>query len=138
MLKKDLSILFLLVSCLTLGCSQADQQSQGQEKKSAISFETTEYDYGNIMQGSDGTCAFVFTNTGDAPLLLTNVRSSCGCTIPEWPKKPIRPGNKATIKVRYNTRVIGGFSKTISVYSNAGDTPVVLHIKGRVEEAETE
>ena len=92
MLKKDLSILFLLVSCLTLGCSQADQQSQGQEKKSAISFETTEYDYGNIMQGSDGTCAFVFTNTGDAPLLLTNVRSSCGCTIPEWPKKPIRPG----------------------------------------------
>jgi hypothetical protein len=84
--------------------------------------------------GGDGTCEFIFKNTGKDPLVLKNVRSSCGCTIPQWPKEPIKKGEQGKIKVRYNTRITGTFSKSISVYSNAGNMPVVLVIKGKVEE----
>ena len=79
--------------------------------------------------------AFVFKNTGKEPLILKNVRSSCGCTVPEWPKEPIKRGSKGTIKVSYNTRITGSFSKSITVYSNAEGEPVVLKIKGKVDAA---
>ena len=135
-MKKLLSISALVAFYMALSCSQTPQPTADQKERAVIEFETTEHDFGNIPRGGDGTYEFVFKNTGEAPLILTNVRSSCGCTVPEWPKKPIKKGKEASIKVRYNTRIIGGFSKSITVYSNAGDTPVVLRIKGRVEDTE--
>jgi len=116
-----------------MSCSQTPDNSQG-KSSAAISFETTKHDFGTIAEGGDGTFEFVFKNTGKDPLVLNNVRSSCGCTVPEWPKEPILKGEKGKIKVSYNTRITGSFSKTISVYTNAGD-PVVLSIKGKVEAA---
>jgi len=101
-------------------------------KEPEITFESLVHDYGNIMQGDNGTCEFVFKNTGKADLLLTNCRSSCGCTVPEWPKDPIAPGKKATIKVKYNTQRIGAINKSITVESNAINNRVVLNIKGNV------
>jgi hypothetical protein len=135
MMKKLLSITALVAFYITLSCSQTPRPAAGQKEVAAIEFETTEHDFGNIPQGGNGTYEFVFKNTGEAPLILANVRSSCGCTVPEWPKRPIKKGKEARIKVSYNTRIIGGFSKSISVYSNAGETPIVLKIKGKVEEA---
>jgi hypothetical protein len=98
-----------------------------------ISFETTLHDYGDIMLNSDGSFDFNFTNTGNEPLILSKPRSSCGCTIPSWPKEPILPGESNVIKVTYNTKKAGPFNKTVTVYSNAkGNSSVVLRIKGKV------
>ena len=97
-----------------------------------ISFEKMVHDYGTIEQGSDGGAEFVFTNTGKTPLVLSNVRASCGCTVPTWPKEPILPGAKSSIEVVYNTNIAGNFHKSITVSSNARNSEVVLSIKGNV------
>jgi hypothetical protein len=128
------SVLFVVATC-TMSCSQTPAASD--ENKAfgpAIEFKDTEHDFGTIQQGGDGAYSFVFTNTGTDPLILSNVRSSCGCTIPEWPHEPINAGQSSAILVKYDTKRIGAFNKSISVYSNAGgEAPIVLHIKGTVE-----
>jgi hypothetical protein len=99
-----------------------------------ITFSEQEHNYGNIQKGGDGNCEFVFTNEGNEPLILSNVKASCGCTTPSWTKEPIMPGKTGSIKVRYNTNNIGSFNKTITVTSNAVNSPrIVLKIKGKVE-----
>ena len=99
-----------------------------------IEFSELEHNYGTIQKGGDGNCEFTFTNNGNEPLILTNVRASCGCTTPSWTKEPIMPGKTGTIKVRYNTNNVGGFTKTITVTSNAvNNARIVLKIKGKVE-----
>lgn len=78
---------------------------------------------------------FEFTNTGNAPLVITKINSSCGCTVPEWPKEPIAPGKTGKIQVKYDTTRVGPIRKTITVLSNS-DTPTkVLKIKGTIIEA---
>jgi hypothetical protein len=134
-MKKVFSIIAFVAFYFTLSCSQTSQSVEAQKAGAAIEFEETEHDFGTIPQGSDGTYEFIFKNTGKEPLVLKNVRSSCGCTVPEWPKEPIKKGEKGKIKISYNTRITGTFSKSISVYSNTGGAPVVLVIKGKVEAA---
>lgn len=98
-----------------------------------VTFSEMEHNYGTIQKGGDGNCEFTFTNEGNEPLILSNVRASCGCTTPSWTKEPIMPGKTGTIKVRYNTNNVGGFTKTITVTSNAVNSPrLVLKIKGNV------
>jgi len=97
-----------------------------------ISFEKTSHDYGTVVQGSDGTCEFKFTNTGKEPLILSKPQSSCGCTVPTWPQEPILPGKSEVIKVTYNTQNIGPINKSVTVTSNAQTNRVVLTIKGNV------
>jgi hypothetical protein len=103
--------------------------------KAVITFDNLVHDYGSIYQGADGNCEFKFTNTGTDPLILSNVQTSCGCTIPSWPKEPILPGNSSVIKVNYTkTNNVGIISKQITVYSNAKNGTIVLNIKGTVLE----
>lgn len=97
-----------------------------------LSFDKTVHDYGQIEQHGDGKCEFKFTNTGKEPLILSNVRSSCGCTVPQWPRQPILPGDTETIYVKYDTKRVGIINKSIQVYSNASDSPLTLKIKGKV------
>ena len=109
------------------------QSTDGTDKSSAhIKFSGIVYDYGSIEQNSEGICEFKFTNEGKSPLILSNVRSSCGCTVPNWPRNPLGTGEEATIKVKYNTTRIGSFSKSITVYSNGSEQPIILRIKGKV------
>ena len=68
-----------------------------------ITFEKTTHDYGTVTKGGDGTCEFKFKNNGIEPLILSNVSSSCGCTVPEWPREPILKGKSASIKVMLDT-----------------------------------
>jgi hypothetical protein len=89
------------------------------------------YDYGTIIQYSEGKCEIKFYNTGNQPLVLSRVRSSCGCTVPNWPRQPILPGKSAVIKVKYDTKKTGPFNKSITVESNASK-PVSCRIKGKV------
>ena len=98
-----------------------------------ISFDTDTIDYGEITKGSDGVRTFTFENTGDAPLEIQGVRSSCGCTIPKKPEAPIAPGEKGEITVRYDTNRVGVFRKTITVNTNVPSSSIIaLKIKGNV------
>ncbi len=103
-----------------------------QEKQAKVEFKQAEINYGTINKGSDGTRIFEFTNTGDAPLIINRVKSSCGCTVPSKPTQPILPGKTDKIVVKYNTSHVGPFRKTITVYSNASNNVVILKIKGKV------
>lgn len=100
---------------------------------SEIVFDNVVHDFGKIPYASDGSTKFTFKNTGKSPLVLTNVQSSCGCTVPEWPKEPVEVGGSKFINVTYNTRRTGVFTKTITVYSNAKNGTVYLTIKGEIE-----
>lgn len=103
------------------------------QETAEITFKAEEIDYGKVKVGSDGVRVFEFTNTGKAPLVITNVSSSCGCTVPSWTKDPIAPGAKGKIEVKYDTNRVGPISKTVTVTSNAKQNPVKgLRIKGEV------
>ena len=98
-----------------------------------INFEIETIDYGEISKGSDGVRTFIFENTGNAPLEIQGVRSSCGCTIPKKPEVPIAPGDKGEITVRYDTNRVGVFRKTITVNTNVSSKAIIaLKIKGNV------
>jgi hypothetical protein len=98
-----------------------------------ITFDQTEHNFGTIKEGTLANHEFTFTNTGKAPLVLSNVRASCGCTTPEWSKEPIMPGGKGTIKASFNSfGRPGDFQKYITVNSNAPGE-ITLTIKGKVE-----
>jgi hypothetical protein len=103
-----------------------------------IKFEKELHSYGTLNQGDNGECEFVFTNTGKEPLIISNARASCGCTVPEWPKSPILPGKSDKIKVKYDTKRLGAFSKTITIESNARNSPVILKIDGNILAVPTE
>ena len=107
--------------------------SLAQESQAKITFKTETIDYGTIEKSSNGVRVFEFTNTGNAPLVITDVKSSCGCTIPKKPEKPIMPGENGVIEVKYDTKRVGPIRKTVTVYSNATEPIKALKIKGVVE-----
>jgi hypothetical protein len=129
---QNMKRLLTLVSVLLLTVAGLTAQNAQTAPADSIVFEKMVHDYGTITQGADGGCEFVFVNKGEKPLILSNVRASCGCTAPTWPKEPILPGQKGVIKVGYNTMIIGGFSKSVTVTSNAVNSNVNLIVKGNV------
>lgn len=124
-------MLILFVGLLSLGLS-------AQEKVAKIEFKTDVIDYGTIEKGSDGVRVFEFTNTGDAPLIISNVKSTCGCTVPKKPDGPIMPGETGEISVKYDTNRVNPIRKTITVTSNAETPTVALKIKGLVVDSSKE
>lgn len=101
-----------------------------------ISFDKTVFEYGNVKVGADGHRVFVIKNTGDKPLIISRVQASCGCTTPEWSQEPIMPGKTADLKVGYDTKIAGPFTKIIEVYSNDADNSrSTITIKGNVTDA---
>ncbi len=101
---------------------------QGEE----IWFEETVHNYGEIPEDGDGSWTFVFKNLGKEAIVINRVRSTCGCTVPVWPREPIEPEATGEITVKYNTAQTGTFFKSLYVYSSAGNSPVKLQIKGKV------
>ena len=119
----------LLVSLLSLN-------TYAQDTAAKIEFKEDTVDYGKIENGSNGVRTFTFTNTGNAPLVITNVKSSCGCTVPKKPTAPIAPGEKGEIEVKYDTKRTGFIRKTITVTSNATNVKngvSYLKIKGEIK-----
>ena len=116
-----------LVSQSTLSNSIIELIKQG-----IFKFETEVIDYGTIEQNSDGNRAFVFTNVGDAPIVISRVVGSCGCTVPTKPDGPIAPGESEEIKVRYATNRVGSFEKKVKIYSDAFGGEKIVIIKGNV------
>ncbi len=128
---KQLLTLSLLLSCI-FGISL-----KAQEPKAEIKFEKTVHDFGKFTENNSVmTCSFLFTNTGKAPLIITQCVASCGCTIPMYSDKPIAPGKTGTIKVTYNGkgRLPGQFKKIITVMTNASNKLTRLYIQGEMLE----
>lgn len=105
---------------------------ESQEKVAEVTFEKISIDYGIIDHGVDGKRTFNFKNTGTAPLIFNRIYSSCGCTIPKKPEKPILPGESGSIDVEYDTKRTGAFQKAITVNSNAVNSNIILRIKGEI------
>jgi hypothetical protein len=124
-----ISAVFLLALAL-VSCNQ--EEGKRAKGDAIITFAKTEYEYGEIPFKGDGDCKFTFRNTGKTPLVLTHVKSTCGCTIPEWPSEPIKAGKEGSIRVTYETNRVGTFRKSIYVYSNASNGVQRLYISGRV------
>jgi hypothetical protein len=132
-MKKIFSMLAMVV--LVAVVAKAQTQKVGGP---VMTFEKTEIDYGTIAQGADPLRKFVFKNTGTEPLVIKNARGSCGCTVPNYKKEPVKPGETAEIEVRYDTQRPGPFVKTVTIESNEGEQPRVLTIKGTVNEKKAE
>lgn len=98
-----------------------------------IVFEELVHDFGVLDKGADCSFDFHFKNTGKEPLILTNCQASCGCTTPVCPKEPIAPGASSSIRVKYDSNRVGVFNKSITISSNAKNSPLVLTIKGKIE-----
>lgn len=95
-------------------------------------FKAEVIDYGDIAKGSDGVRTFQFKNVGAEPLIIENVYSSCGCTVPTWTKAAVAPGKSGEIQVKYDTSRIGPIRRTITIYSNTDEPVRAVKIKGRV------
>lgn len=136
-------VLLTTISAMVLSIfsfsSKAQEVTTDMEAKPSladIAFDKEVHDYGNIKQGGNGVYEFKFKNTGKEPLIITSAHGSCGCTVPEWPKQPIKPGETSVIKVSYDTKRVGPINKTVTINSNAKTSAVkVLRITGNIEAA---
>jgi hypothetical protein len=136
-MKKVLLSLSLIFATSLVAYSQdkpATDQAKTPENPKApeITFDKELHDYGTIEQGANGVFEFKFTNTGKEPLIINNCKGSCGCTVPNWPKEPILQGASNVIKVSYDTKRVGAFSKTVTIMSNAKTANKTISIKGVV------
>jgi len=130
-MNKSLTIaLLFLAPILFFSCKSGTGKSM--HGQAGITFVDTLLEFGQMEFESNGQREFIFTNTGEAPLLLVRVKSTCGCTVPEWSKEPVNPGEEGRIQVIYDTRRIGRFRKSVYVYSNAAEGPRRLYLSGEV------
>ncbi|MCU0341518.1 MAG: DUF1573 domain-containing protein [Spirosomaceae bacterium] len=118
------SFLMLLVAGVVMASAVA----------AAFRWVETEHNFGQIKQGKPVTAEFAFTNTGEAPLVISKAYGSCGCTGVDYPKEPIMPGAKGIIKATFNAAAKGAFNKTVTIESNAETGFTTLNIKGEVTE----
>ena len=136
-MKKLILYSFFALAAMFASQAQTTPPPAPENKNQAeIKFEEEKFDFGNIKEGELATHFFKFKNTGTVPLILSNLTVQCGCTTPEWPKEPIKPGQTAVIKVVYNTQGRhGAFSKQVTVNSNGKTSMILLTITGNVEPA---
>ncbi|HAS43296.1 MAG TPA: DUF1573 domain-containing protein [Microscillaceae bacterium] len=134
-MKKQLFILLALVVAVAgIFAFTTSNSSVGSKTVDGPKFKWDKkvHNFGKIKQGVPVETSFEFTNSGTAPLIITNVGTSCGCTVPKYPKEPVMPGQTKKIEVKYNAAAMGNFSKTITITSNAENPTTVLFIKGEV------
>lgn len=115
--------------------TEATKEKKAKKKKEPITFQTMAIEANNISYGVDTTFTFTFKNTGKEPIIVSNVQTSCGCTKAKSPEAPVAPKKSAEIAVKYDTKRVGAFTKTITVTTNVSE-PIVLTIKGTVKPAD--
>lgn len=102
------------------------------DKAASIKWTNQQISIGEIPQGKPVTFEFVFTNTGKEPVLITDVKASCGCTTPDYSKSPVKPGEKGSVKAVYNAAAVGAFTKNVTVTLSGDPNPVILTLSGTV------
>lgn len=134
---------FLLITMVGVGFGQlsCDNRQQAETSKAVVSEKMPKltfaekgiYDFGDLTEGDTVEHTFAFTNTGQFPLIINNITASCGCTTPEWPREPVAPGAKSSIRVRFNSRgKVGQQNKTITVFANTDPSMTDLQFKAQV------
>ncbi len=145
-MKRILFVIFIVIGISFWGCQSKTHDKNKQsntvknihnvKNKKAIpvmTFEQTVYNFGEMTQGEIAKYDFVFKNTGNAPLLISSVRTTCGCTVTDFPKMPIEPGKKGVIKVVFNSAYKEGFqNKKILIHANTNPKDLVLAVKANV------
>ena len=145
MFKNAFTLIICLVAVASLSAQveprpiiHPDEAQKVKENGPIMEFETTVVDYGTIVKNADPVRTVAFTNVGKEPLVITNAKGSCGCTVPTWPKEPIMPGESSVIEVRYATNRLGKINKTIRITTNEGTQPHVLKVVGHILDSEEE
>lgn len=126
-----MAMVVVMLTGLLAGCAD-DPEKRAKKSGKELWFDEYLHDYGEIARDSDGSWSFLFKNIGENAIVINRVRSTCGCTIPAWPREPVEPGQSGEITVEYNTAQTGTFLKSVYVYSTAANSPVKLQIKGKV------
>jgi len=127
------TVLFLAFALVASFGLNAQGKEVATENGPLISVDKDVHDYGEIEKGGEPYCEFTITNDGNEPLIISNAKGSCGCTVPEWSKEPILPGESSVMKVKYDTKRVGPINKSVTVNTNAVNSPTkVLRIKGKV------
>lgn len=130
-MKKPLLFLGLLLCSAMFSLAQTSPADN--PNAADFKFETLEYDFGTLNEGESVTYEYNFSNVGEEPLIISQAKGSCGCTVPEWPKEPIKKGGKGVVKVVFNSQGKAGMQrKSITITSNAKTPSVRLIIKGNV------
>lgn len=138
-MNKVLLAVILLSESVVFSQSKSNTESKSNPNAPVFKFQEESFDFGEIPEGPQVTHEFKFTNIGKEPLVLANVRASCGCTTPSWPKEPVLPGKESAITATYNTQGrVGPFTKAINITSNASEPTKVIVIKGTVLSIEQE
>ncbi len=134
--KSFLFISAMLVATFTFAQEKKQLTDIANEGNGAdFKFNEQEFNFGTIKQGESVTHEFDFVNNGSEAIIISSAAGSCGCTVPIWPKEPIAKGQKSTIKVTFNSAgKMGLQDKTVTINSNAKQNPMVLHLKGTVEQ----
>lgn len=131
--KKSIHLILVLGVIILSSCKNDSSSAKNDGEFSEMTFPKSIYDFGFIKQGDIVATEFKFTNTGKSDLLVTEARGSCGCTIPEFPKRAIKPGENGKIKVLFNsTGKSGRQSKTVTISTNTLDGIEILNIKANV------
>lgn len=129
-MKHAIAAIFLVTGLNCLGQTETTTAARGPQ----ITFQSEVHDYGTIPYAGNGECEFTYSNTGDEPLIISQCRSSCGCLVPSCMREPLAPGQSAVVRVKYDTKRPGPINKSVTVTSNATNSPVVvLRIKGTVQ-----
>lgn len=120
----------------TAASTEANAEMVTSEGSAAFQFDEEVHAFGNITEGTVAKHDFFFKNTGDAPLIITNAQGSCGCTVPEWPREPIAPGETGKIHVEFNSQGrVGNQQKQVTLTANTQPNTKVLRISAQVEKA---
>lgn len=137
-MKKIITLLFIGFVTFSINAQEkTTTETTVDPNAPAFEFVTDVIDYGKIEQNADGVRVFKFKNTGKSPLIISRIQSSCGCTVPKKPEDPIMPGKNGEIEVKYATNRIGGFNKSITIFSNATEPAKRVRIKGIVLKPES-
>jgi hypothetical protein len=121
----------LMAATMLMACHQNNTTTAG--ATATIKFTEDKFDFGKIKQGDSVMHQFAFVNDGKAPLIITDATATCGCTKPEWPKEPIQPGEKGTIKVTFHSAGKSGLQdKMITVTGNTNPAQSMVHLTGEV------
>lgn len=133
---KRLALLSLFTFATLLAFSQEEvtfvAKPAGDFAAPAFEWEGLEHDFGKIKHNVPVTHEFKFKNTGSAPIIISKVKGSCGCTVTEYSKEPIPPGQWGKVKATFNAAAVGQFTKTVTVTANTEGGPIILRIRGEV------
>lgn len=145
MIKKTIGFLAIASLVITVSCKEKVLQEGGATtettassdevagKAPVMTFEESEFDFGDINPGDKVEHIFTFTNTGESDLLITDAKGSCGCTVPDYKKDPIKPGEKSSMKVTFDsTGKSGQQQKTVTISANTASGNELLTIKASV------